>query len=83
MLPISAVNIEEEGQKLSDIQKGIEECNAKYHQMLSEVLKEGQQEAHKVEISIFKRLIELGFFFIKAIFYEPKTRELWRNNKNS
>lgn len=68
MMHFNPANIEEGKQQLSDIQKGIEECNGKFNQMLSEVLKDGQQEAHKVELSIFKRLIELGFLLLKLFF---------------
>ena len=68
MIHFNPANIEEGKQQLSGIQKGIEECNGKFNQMLSEVLKKGQQEAHKVEISIFKRLLELGFLLLKLFF---------------
>jgi len=54
--------------QLSDIEIGIVECKGKFDQILSEALKGGQQEAHKMEASLFKRLMELGFLFLELFF---------------
>lgn len=66
MINISPANLQEE--QVSNIEKGIGKCKGKFDEILSEVLKGGQQEAHKMEASLFKRLMELGFLFMELFF---------------
>ena len=46
----------------SNIEKYLDGCKEKFNQILSRVLNEGKQDAHKMEASIFNQLIKLGFF---------------------
>lgn len=62
------INISTQVQKPSDIENCINGCKEKFDQILTEVLKEPNQEAHKVEASIFKQLIELGLLLLKLFF---------------
>jgi len=55
-------------QRPSDIEKCICGCEEKFNQILSEILNGNNQEAHKVEASIFKQLLELGLLFLKLFF---------------
>jgi len=66
MINVSSAILQEE--QVSDIEKGIGKCKGKFDLILSEVLKGGQQEAHKMEASIFKRLMELGFLVLELFF---------------
>jgi hypothetical protein len=51
-----------QGKHSSDIEKCLDGCKEKFNQILFGVLNEGNQDAHKMEASIFKQLIKLGFF---------------------
>ena len=55
-------------QRPSDVEKCICGCEEKFNQILSEILNGNNQEAHKVEASIFKQLLELGLLFLKLFF---------------
>ena len=55
-------------QRPSDIEQCIRSCEEKFNQILSEILNGNNQEAHKVEASIFKQLLELGLLFLKLFF---------------
>jgi hypothetical protein len=52
----------------SSIENCIGSCKDKFNQMLSEVLNAKDQEAHQVEASIFKRLMELGLLLLTVFF---------------
>ena len=52
----------------SGIKESIEMCEAKFRQILSEILEGGSKEAHKVEAHIFKRLMELGLLLLNLFF---------------
>jgi hypothetical protein len=54
--------------KPSDIENCIVSCNDKFNQILSEVLNAKNQEAHQVEASIFKQLMELGLLLLTLFF---------------
>ena len=52
----------------SDIQKCLNDCTEQFTQILSSVLNGGNQDAHKMEASIFKQLIKLGFILMQLFF---------------
>jgi hypothetical protein len=56
------------GKQPSDIEKCLDDCKEKFTQILSGVLNGGNQEAHKMEASIFKQLIKLGFVLMQLFF---------------
>ena len=80
MINVSPTNLQEK--QLSDIEKGTGECRRKFDQILSEVLKGGQQEAHKMEASLFKRLMELGFLFLELFFINQNKGNYGKTCKN-
>jgi hypothetical protein len=43
-------------------------CKEKFNQILSGVLNGGNQDAHKMEASIFNQLIKLGFILMQLYF---------------
>jgi len=55
-------------EKLPNIEECITACKEKLNQILSEILKGKNQEAHKVEASILKQLMELGFLLLQMYF---------------
>jgi len=67
MSPIKTLPANTQGENLS-IESCIGSCKDKFNQMLSEVLKAKDQEAHQVEASIFKRLMELGLLLLTLFF---------------
>ncbi|MDL1962983.1 MAG: hypothetical protein LWW98_01380 [Deltaproteobacteria bacterium] len=52
----------------SDIEQCLDNCKEKFNQILFGVLNEGNQDAHKVEASIFKQLMKLGFMLMQLYF---------------
>ena len=68
MATIIPINITSQEQQPSDLKKCITGCKTKFDKMLSEVLQQGSQEAHIMEASIFKQLLELGFLLLKVFF---------------
>ncbi|MBC2696106.1 MAG: hypothetical protein HF982_12705 [Desulfobacteraceae bacterium] len=52
----------------SDIEKCLDGCKEKFNQILFGVLNEGNQDAHKMEASIFKQLMQLGFILMQLYF---------------
>jgi len=67
MAKIIPINITAQEQQPSDLEKCISGCKTKFDKMLSEA-KHGNQEAHIMEASIFKQLMELGFLLLKVFF---------------
>jgi len=55
-------------ERLPNIEECITACKEKLDQILSEILKGKNQEAHKVEASILKQLMELGFLLLQMYF---------------
>jgi len=55
-------------EQVSSVEKYINESKAKFNLILSEVVNSKDVEAHKVESSIFKQLLELGLFLLKLYF---------------
>jgi len=47
------------------IETYIDGCKEKFNQILSDVLKERNQDAHEMEASIFKQLMEFGFLLMQ------------------
>ncbi|MCP5007612.1 MAG: ISKra4 family transposase [Planctomycetes bacterium] len=52
----------------SSIEKHIKGCEGKFDEIISEVLKGEMREAHKIEATIFKRLMELGLLLLRLFF---------------
>lgn len=55
-------------EKQVSIEESIIECNEKFNHILEEVLEGDTKEAHEVEESLFRRLMELGFLLLKLFF---------------
>ena len=62
----SAVNAQEK--QASGIETYLDGCKKKFNQILSDVFKGGNQDAHKMEASIFKQLMKLGFLLMQLYF---------------
>ena len=52
----------------SDVESLLNQCREEFKQMLSDVLQTKNQEAHRVEASIFKRLMKLGLLLLEVFF---------------
>lgn len=52
----------------SNVEKYIVDSETKFNQILAEVLNGTNREAHQVEISIFKQLLELGLLLLNLFF---------------
>ena len=52
----------------SEIKQCLDSCKEKFNQILLGVLNEGNQDAHKMEASIFKQLMKLGFLLMQLYF---------------
>ncbi len=57
-----------EAEMLSDVASVVSACREKFDQILSGVLQDKEQEAHRVEASIFKCLMELGLLLLRLFF---------------
>jgi hypothetical protein len=55
-------------QQASQIEQGLEACRDQFNHLLSEVLNSHHQEAHLVEASIFKHLMQLGLLLLHLFF---------------
>ena len=55
-------------EKSPNIEECIAACKEKLNQIMSEIFKGKNQEAHKVEASILKQLMELGFLLLQMYF---------------
>ncbi len=51
-----------------DVERYIDNCKENFKQILYDVLKEKNQDAHEMESSIFKRLMKLGFLLMRLYF---------------
>ena len=56
------------GKQPSDIEKCLDSCKGMFDKILSDVFKGGNQDAHKMEASIFNQLMKLGFLLIQLYF---------------
>ncbi|MCP4107890.1 MAG: ISKra4 family transposase, partial [Desulfobacteraceae bacterium] len=52
----------------SDVEKCINDCKTKFNEILLEVLDGKNQEAHRMEVTIFKNLLETGLLLLKLFF---------------
>ena len=52
----------------SDVEKCIDACKEQFNQILSGILEGENQEAHKVEKSLFKELMKLGLLLLNLFF---------------
>lgn len=52
----------------TSIEAILSDCKEKFNQILSDILMERNQDAHEVEASIFKKLIQLGFLLMQLYF---------------
>ena len=57
-----------EGEISCDVESVLSACREKFGQILSDVLQAKDQEAHQVEASIFKQLMELGLLLLRLFF---------------
>ncbi len=51
-----------------EVESLLSACREKFNEILSDVLRSKDQEAHQVEASIFKHLMELGFLLLSVFF---------------
>ena len=56
----------------SDVEKCIDACKDQFNQILSGILKGENQEAHKVEKSLFNELMKLGLLLLNLFFANHK-----------
>jgi len=57
-----------QGESQTKVETSICICREKFNHILSEVLGGGNREAHEVEISILRRMMELGFLLLNLFF---------------
>jgi len=65
-LNTSAVNAQEK--QASGIETYLDGCKKMFNEILSDVFKGGNQDTHKMEASIFKQLMKLGFLLMQLYF---------------
>lgn len=53
---------------IQEVEKSLEACEGRFHQIIGDVLMAKDQEAHQVESSIFRSLLSLGFLLLKLYF---------------
>ncbi|MCD4778522.1 MAG: hypothetical protein K8R12_06070, partial [Desulfobacterales bacterium] len=58
-------------------------CKEKFNQILSGVLNGGNQDAHKMEASIFNQLIKLGFILMQLYFASRNKGNYGKTTSNS
>jgi len=68
MAHVSKNTLTAPGKHSSNIEKCLDGCKEKFNQILSGVLNGGNQDAHKMEASIFNQLIKLGFILMQLYF---------------
>lgn len=68
MAHVSKNTLTAPGKYFSNIEKCLDGCKEKFNQILSGVLNGGNQDAHKMEASIFNQLIKLGFILMQLYF---------------
>ena len=52
----------------SDIEQCLDSCKEKFNQISLDILNEGNQDAHKMEASIFRQLMKSGFILMQLYF---------------
>ncbi len=68
MANLSAVSGNTEKEQSSDTEKCTEACKEMFSRILSHVLEGGNQEAHKMEESIYRKITEPGLLFLQLYF---------------
>ena len=68
MRELNVSNAPTQPQQTSQIEQGIEACREHFNHLLSQVLNSHHQEAHLVEASIFKQLMQLGWLLLHVFF---------------
>jgi hypothetical protein len=68
MIDLNVLSSPAQPQRTLPIEQGIEACRAQFNHLLSEVLTSHHQEAHVVEASIFKQLMQLGLLLLHLFF---------------
>jgi hypothetical protein len=68
MIHLNVSNPPTQPQRTLPIEQGIEACREQFNHLLSEVLHSHHQEAHLVEASIFKQLMQLGLLLLHLFF---------------
>ena len=68
MIELNVSNSPAQLQRPSQIEQGLEACREQFNHLLSEVLNSHHQEAHLVEASIFKQLMQLGLLLLHVFF---------------
>ncbi|MCP4107767.1 MAG: hypothetical protein GY749_19845, partial [Desulfobacteraceae bacterium] len=68
MANLNAVSENTEKEQSSDIKKCKEACKEMFDRIVSHILEGGNQEAHKMEESIFRKVMELGNLLLQLYF---------------
>lgn len=68
MMDLNVSTSQVQPQPTSQIEQSIEACREQFNHILSEVLHSHHQEAHLVEASIFKQLMQLGLLLLHLFF---------------
>jgi hypothetical protein len=68
MRELNVSNSPAQPQRTLQIEQGIEACREQFNHILSQVLNSHHQEAHLVEASIFKQLMQLGLLLLHVFF---------------
>jgi len=66
MAHVSKNTLTAPGKHSPNIEKCLDGCKEKFNQILFGVLNGGNQDAHKMEASIFNQLIKLGFLLMQC-----------------
>ena len=68
MIDLNVSNSPAQPQPPSPIEQGLKACRDQFNHLLSEVLNSHHQDAHLVEASIFKHLMQLGLLLLHLFF---------------
>src|SRR5688572_20208914 len=68
MIDLNVLSSPAQPQQTVPIEQGLEACREHFNHLLSEVLHAPHQEAHLVEASIFKQLMQLGLLLLHLFF---------------
>lgn len=58
----------DQSKAVNEVEKSLEACQGRFHQIIGDVLRSKDQEAHQVESSIFRSLLSLGLLLLKLYF---------------
>jgi hypothetical protein len=68
MVHVDKETATDQGKRSYDLERCMTSCKEKFNQILSDILTGGNQEAHKMEQTIFKQLMKLGFLLLQLYF---------------